>query len=239
MNKEGEKMYKTSFALEEFKKINSFASSFFDEYFIHEDVVIGNSLLGFVERVIFMDDDFKHKLMPVNNIIFPPNYTREKIKDLKKTKMAFLNTNDEITFFSLKNFDNKNLEERSITSEINPEDENMKPGEFSVTKVFNILKQTEIPSYYKTDILRIDGDYTEIDITAMNNKMAESTHFEIENPNDPSDHLLVTKQCFPDPQKIKEMKWFSYRVDDDINAAVFLADYDIATVKSIFHYIPF
>ena len=139
-------MYKTSFALEEFKKINSFASSFFDEYFIHEDVVIGNSLLGFVERVIFMDDDFKHKLMPVNNIIFPPNYTREKIKDLKKTKMAFLNTNDEITFFSLKNFDNKNLEERSITREINPEDENMKPGEFSVTKVFNILKQTEIPS---------------------------------------------------------------------------------------------
>lgn len=232
-------MYKTSFALEEFKKINSFASSFFDEYFIYKNLVMGNSLLGFVERVIFMSEDLEDKLKSVNKIIFPPNYTREKIKDLKKTKTAFLSSEDEITFFSLKNFDNKNLREESIIEEVNPENENMRPGDFSVTKVFNLVRQVDIPNYYKTDILSIDGEYNNIDIKAMNSKMAESTHFEIENPDDPSDHLLVTKQCFPDPQKIKEMKWFSYKVDDDINAAVFLADYDIATVKSIFHYIPF
>ena len=239
--------YKLDFSLSEFTELNSLMTILCSEYIpLDSGLILCKSLLPYSPRVVEIksDKNTDQLVKNIQNLLVPPNLTKDSIKNLKKTKTFVRSKDDGLEFYEMNEspadfpdiVNDINIEEvkerfkMNLTVDIPRITENTKDRD-SILEYYQDTKYKEILDF-------IDADYDPLDIIELKGLATENSHMEVVDKNDPNNTIIVSKQCFPDIKKIISLGWTSVK-HENLNTAVFKSEYKSAYVYSLFHYLNF
>lgn len=224
-------MYKCNFPLDKFKSINTICASVFTEYFISEGgFIYGTSNLKWCLRIGVLPTKSDDLIPLISNALIPPNAMRSVLADAKKTMTYVNSASDGVDFMRYKDKIDKLI----------PNKDNV-----TLDALQNIDHETfTLPRFAKDDGSEVDriakeiacrvGPYAalvdekeliELDIDEIGNAFRSESIYTVIDENDSTNSVMLGKNTFNDFNKILNISWKPYEIDDTYGLAVFRVEY--------------
>lgn len=222
-------MYKLEFPLEDFKDINSLFAEYYTEYFYRDGHIFGTSINSWSFHIGLINENVGKW---IENLLIPPNYTRALVKPLRKT-MTYVSSTPadfDIYAFPEKIKDKPDLSKGEKIFSLQRE---IRAVDTKVARSMNLIEDNSKPFL---DILNNRYKFREVDLNGFNRAFMEETPYHIID-EDSGDMIILTRETFPKYQKITDLAWESFIIDEDYSWAVFRVTYGCATIFTFVKYI--
>lgn len=222
-------MYKLEFPLDDFKKTNSLLSEYYTEYFYRDGHVYGASINDWSFHIGMINKEMGKW---IENLLIPPNHVRSVVADCKKTMTYIKSTPAD---FDIYIFKDKIKDEPELSKGVNVFSlrREIRAIDTPAARHMNLIEDN---SKHFLDILNSRYKFREINLDEFIRPFMEEAPCHIID-EDSGDMVILTREMFPKYQKIMDLAWESFNIDDDYSWAIFRVTYDCATIFTFVKYI--